>query len=102
MPKFVQSPEDKANWRWHAFRRFYISARLAMGADFMTVGEQVGHRDASITARTYARALPEPPPIWRYRFSPADPRGEGHRRDRDRWLLSAAAGRGGEWRRRAS
>ena len=64
----------RSHWRWHVLRRFYISARLALGDNLMEVGEAVAHRDPSMTAKTYARALPANPlAIWCHRFKPADP-----------------------------
>jgi integrase len=60
-------------WHIHVFRRFYISARYALGHRELDILEAVAHEDSKVTKKHYARALPEPPPIWRYRFRPAEP-----------------------------
>ena len=63
-----------SDWRWHCGRAFYISARFAFGDPHLQIMEAVGHADLKTTTAHYARALPEPPSIWRYRFQPADPK----------------------------
>lgn len=65
--------DGKEDFRFHALRRFYPSALFALGTNPMEVAENIGHRDPSMTMKHYARALRDPPDIWRYRFQPADP-----------------------------
>jgi len=69
----IPNVTEQGEWHFHVLRKFYISARLAIGDNMMQVSEQAGHSAASVTFKHYARALPEPPPIWRHRFQPADP-----------------------------
>jgi integrase len=61
------------DWRFHALRRFYISARFALGHRELDIREAVAHSSLETTFKHYARALPEPPGIWQYRFRPAEP-----------------------------
>jgi hypothetical protein len=69
----IESVKETGEWHFHVLRKFYISARLALGDNMMQVSEAAGHSAVDVTFKYYSRALPEPPSIWRYRFQPADP-----------------------------
>jgi integrase len=69
----IESVKERGEWHFHVLRKFYISARLACGDNMMQVSEEAGHNATSTTFKHYARALGEPPAIWRHRFQPADP-----------------------------
>ena len=68
----IEDVREQGEWHFHVLRKFYISARLALGDNMMQVSEEAGHNATSVTFKHYARALPEPPAIWRHRFQPAD------------------------------
>jgi integrase len=69
----LESVRGRHEWHTHVLRRFYISARFALQHPPLEILEAVGHEDLKVTMKHYARALPEPPPIWRHRFQPAEP-----------------------------
>jgi integrase len=71
--RLIEDVKEQGEWHFHVLRKFYISARLALGDNMMQVSEEAGHNATSVTFKHYARALPEPPAIWRHRFQPADP-----------------------------
>ncbi len=48
------------DFRFHDFRRTYVSYRLAAGIDPKTVRDEVGHRTSRMTMDTYGRALKDP------------------------------------------
>ncbi len=48
------------DFRFHDFRRTYVTYRIAAGIDPKTVQDEVGHRTSRITMDTYARALKDP------------------------------------------
>ncbi len=43
----------------HSLRHFAATQRIGAGVDVRTVAGRLGHRDASVTLRVYASALPE-------------------------------------------
>jgi len=49
-----------ADFRFHDFRRTYVSYRIAAGIDPKTVQDEVGHRTSRMTMDTYGRALKDP------------------------------------------
>lgn len=69
----IPSKDAFGHWRYHVLRRFYISARFALGHRELDIREAVAHSGLDVTFKHYARALPEPPGIWRYRFRLAEP-----------------------------
>jgi len=48
------------DFRFHDFRRTYVSYRIAAGIDPKTVQDEVGHRTSRMTMDCYARALKDP------------------------------------------
>jgi len=48
------------DFRFHDFRRTYVSYRIAAGIDPKTVQDEVGHRTSRMTMDTYGRALKDP------------------------------------------
>ncbi len=62
--KRLQRKLDKdgklTDFRFHDFRRTYVSYRLAAGIDPKTVQDEVGHRTSRMTMDTYGRALKDP------------------------------------------
>lgn len=48
------------DFRFHDFRRSYITYRLAAGIDVKSVQSEVGHRDSRMTLDCYAQAIKDP------------------------------------------
>ncbi len=48
------------DFRFHDFRRTYVSYRIAAGIDPKTVQDEVGHQTSKMTMDTYGRALKDP------------------------------------------
>jgi len=48
------------DFRFHDFRRTYVSYRIAAGVDPKTVQDEVGHKTSKMTMDTYGRALKDP------------------------------------------
>ncbi len=56
----LESEGKLADFRFHDFRRTYVSYRLAAGIDPKTVQDEVGHKTSKMTMDTYGRALKDP------------------------------------------
>jgi integrase len=69
----LETTNSNGEWDFQVLRRFYISARYALGHKELEILEAVAHSRSDVTMKHYARALPEPPAIWRYRFRLAEP-----------------------------
>jgi integrase len=54
-PALKRAGLDGSRLRWHDLRHMFASILVAQGEDAVYVSEQLGHADAAITFRVYAR-----------------------------------------------